>query len=120
MSMSLFRMPAVVKRAILAAALATFGALLPNQAALAQRRLDNGPYRVDVWRSDRGVRGDLVLGALTRTPDGYLWMRTLFGLARFDGVRFTTFNADNTPAFEGSGTSQRPLLLDRRDRKSVV
>jgi signal transduction histidine kinase/ligand-binding sensor domain-containing protein len=105
---------------MVAVALAAFAALLPNQTMLAQRPLENGPYRVEVWRSDRGVRGDLVLGALTRTPDGYFWMRTLFGLARFDGVRFTTFNADNTPAFEGSGTSQRPLLLDRRGRMWIA
>jgi signal transduction histidine kinase/ligand-binding sensor domain-containing protein len=113
---SLSRLPAVVNRIILTAAYAALAALLPIQKALAQQPVGDRPYRVEVWRSDRGVRGDLVLGTLIRTPDGYLWMRTLFGLTRFDGVRFTTFNADNTPAFEGTGTSQRPLLLDRRGR----
>jgi signal transduction histidine kinase/ligand-binding sensor domain-containing protein len=29
-------------------------------------------------------------------PDGYLWIATLNGVARFDGVRFTTFDKSNT------------------------
>ena len=32
-----------------------------------------------------------------RTPDGYLWVATEAGLARFDGVRFQSFGMENTP-----------------------
>jgi diguanylate cyclase (GGDEF)-like protein len=32
-----------------------------------------------------------------RTPDGYLWVATEAGLARFDGVRFQSFEMENTP-----------------------
>ena len=35
---------------------------------------------------------------LKQTRDGYLWVGTRFGLARFDGVGFTVFNKLNTPA----------------------
>jgi ligand-binding sensor domain-containing protein len=35
---------------------------------------------------------------LTRTPEGYLWIATSAGLARFDGVRFVVFTTNNTPA----------------------
>ena len=34
--------------------------------------------------------------ALIQTRDGYLWLGTNDGVARFDGVRFTVYNADNT------------------------
>jgi signal transduction histidine kinase/ligand-binding sensor domain-containing protein len=39
---------------------------------------------------------------LSQTPDGYLWIATLNGIARFDGVRFTVFDKSNTPAFTSS------------------
>ncbi len=35
--------------------------------------------------------------AVTQTPDGYLWVGTYNGLARFDGVRFVTFEPGTTP-----------------------
>jgi ligand-binding sensor domain-containing protein len=111
------RRPRVARSFVAALAL---GAVVMTSAAFAQQPLGTGRYHIEQWQSDRGVRGDLVLGPLIRTPDGYLWMRTVFGLTRFDGVKFTTFNADNTPAFESSGTSQRPLLLDRRGRMWIA
>src|ERR1041384_5676070 len=40
------------------------------------------------------------VSALAQTPDGYLWVGTWFGLARFDGVRFTPFNHYNTQELE--------------------
>ena len=35
---------------------------------------------------------------LAQTKDGYIWVGTINGLARFDGVSFTIFNVINTPA----------------------
>ncbi len=37
--------------------------------------------------------------AALQTRDGYLWVGTEGGLARFDGVRFVPFRKSNTPAF---------------------
>jgi ligand-binding sensor domain-containing protein/two-component sensor histidine kinase len=37
--------------------------------------------------------------SLAQTQDGYLWIGTSGGLARFDGVSFAVFNRENTPAF---------------------
>lgn len=58
-------------------------------------------YLVDVWQSERGLPQNTVTG-VAQTPDGYLWVSTLDGLARFDGASFTVFKAGNTPAL-GSG-----------------
>lgn len=40
--------------------------------------------------------------AMTLTRDGYLWVGTRDGLARFDGVQFTFFNEGNTPGLKSS------------------
>lgn len=99
-------------------ALASLAGLPPSlvQPAWAQSAPAAPAYRPDTWNAQNGLRGDLVLGKLLRSPDGYLWMRTAFGLTRFDGLTFTTFNADNSPIFATSAASQRPLLVDRRGR----
>jgi signal transduction histidine kinase/ligand-binding sensor domain-containing protein len=39
---------------------------------------------------------------MTRTRDGYMWLGTVDGAARFDGVRFTVFNPANTPEIRGT------------------
>ena len=51
----------------------------------------------DVWQSDRGLPHNTVL-AIVPARDGYLWLGTAEGLARFDGVRFEVFERGNTPA----------------------
>lgn len=40
--------------------------------------------------------------AIVQDRDGYLWVATYNGLARFDGVRFTIFDTANTPEFRDS------------------
>lgn len=40
--------------------------------------------------------------SIAQTPDGYLWIGTYGGLARFDGVRFVSFDALNTPGLKHS------------------
>ncbi len=37
-----------------------------------------------------------------QNPDGYLWVATLDGLARFDGVRFTVFSKATSPGIASS------------------
>ncbi len=53
-------------------------------------------YRFDHWTAENGLPQNIIT-ALHQTRDGYLWVATLDGLARFDGVRFTTFDKSNSP-----------------------
>src|SRR5579862_3473461 len=53
-------------------------------------------FRSTQWTADSGLPQNIIRG-VAETPDGYLWIATLNGVARFDGVRFTVFNRSNTP-----------------------
>ena len=75
-------------------ALALFGLAFAPSRALAQ-------YRFDVWTADTGLPQNIIR-AIHQTPDGYLWLATLDGLVRFDGVRFTVFNKSNSPGLPGN------------------
>ena len=48
-------------------------------------------YLVDVWGTDKNLPNSTVT-SIAQTPDGYLWLGTYDGLARFDGSRFATFD----------------------------
>ena len=48
-------------------------------------------YKLDVWQTEQGIPHNTV-AAIQQTREGYLWVGTLGGLARFDGVHFTTFD----------------------------
>lgn len=48
------------------------------------------------WTTEDGLPQNNVIN-IAQTPDGYLWVATLDGLARFDGARFKIFNKSNTP-----------------------
>ena len=52
-------------------------------------------YRFDSWTADNGLPQNSV-NSILQTADGYLWLTTLDGLARFDGVKFTVFNKSNS------------------------
>jgi diguanylate cyclase (GGDEF)-like protein len=53
-------------------------------------------YKIDNWQTDQGLPLNTVQ-ALLQTRDGHLWVGTGGGLARFDGVRFATFEASQVP-----------------------
>lgn len=52
-------------------------------------------YGFDSWTTADGLPQNTVNG-VAQTPDGYLWLATFDGLARFDGVRFTIFDKGNS------------------------
>jgi len=53
-------------------------------------------YAVDVWNSANGLPQNTA-AAITQTSDGYLWIGTQAGLARFDGSSFEILNKQNRP-----------------------
>ncbi len=69
--------------------------LLVATASAADER-SPGEYLVRNWTTADGVPHNTVR-TIIESRDGYLWMGTANGLARFDGVRFVVFNLANTP-----------------------
>src|ERR1035438_6538788 len=58
-------------------------------------------YFTPTWQVEQGLPQNKVT-AVVQTRDGYLWVGTYNGLARFDGVRFTVFDDNNTPELRSS------------------
>ena len=65
------------------------------------------------WVTENGLPQNTVQ-AIVQTQDGYLWIGTQEGLARFDGLNFTVFDKENTPAFKSNDI--RFLVEDRQGR----
>jgi ligand-binding sensor domain-containing protein len=53
-------------------------------------------YSPRIWQADSGLPSQAVESIL-QTRDGYLWVGTQNGLARFDGIGFTVFDRNNVP-----------------------
>ena len=85
--------PSFPSRQPLAAGLAA-GIFFCVLRALSAAPLD---YVVDDWDTEDNLPSSTVT-AIAQTPDGYLWIGTYNGLARFDGARFVTFDPVNKPA----------------------
>jgi ligand-binding sensor domain-containing protein len=52
-------------------------------------------YVVDHWGIENGLPQSSVT-SIVQTKDGYIWVGTTGGLARFDGISFRVFDATNT------------------------
>src|ERR1700694_4612089 len=68
-------------------------------------------FRHEVWLTENGLPQNTV-HSIAQTNDGYIWIGTEEGLARFDGVKFTVFNKQNTAQLKSNYI--RTLLADRR------
>lgn len=65
-----------------------------------------------IWQDRQGLPQNDVL-AITPTRDGYLWLGTEEGLARFDGVHFVVLDSRNTPGLKNNTIT---ALFEDRDR----
>jgi signal transduction histidine kinase/ligand-binding sensor domain-containing protein len=95
-------------RTQLAAALLLVLITTPLEAAPAN------DWLADAWRVEEGLP-DNTVDAIVQTPDGFLWLGTQGGLARFDGVSFSTVD---DPALKIARVWQ--LYLDRSGRLWVI
>jgi ligand-binding sensor domain-containing protein/tRNA A-37 threonylcarbamoyl transferase component Bud32 len=66
-------------------------------------------YNLEVYTTGDGLPQSSVL-SMVQTSDGYLWLATYEGIARFDGIRFRVFNTANTP--EMTSNRIKSLLED--------
>lgn len=80
--------------------LAALAALAASRPAMPAFALPPGKaitqYRRDVWLPRDGLPQSSV-DAMVQTRDGYLWLGTQEGLARFDGIRFVVFDKKSVP-----------------------
>ena len=76
----------------------TLGWMLATVPALAHNELPSSlsQYKIDGWQTEQGLPLNTVQ-ALFQSSDGYLWVGTAGGLARFDGAHFTSFDANQAP-----------------------
>ena len=70
-------------------------------------------YRFDSWTTENGLPHNSIQ-AMRQTRDGYLWLATMDGLVRFDGVKFRVFNKVNTAAINDNRFAVFALYEDSR------
>ena len=58
-------------------------------------------YRHQRWAQENGLPRNTV-NDIAQTGDGYLWVATELGLARFNGSAFTVFNRDTAPGLRAN------------------
>ncbi|HEY6218851.1 MAG TPA: two-component regulator propeller domain-containing protein, partial [Gemmatimonadaceae bacterium] len=100
---------------------ALFGSLLVLSAvAGAQPSAPTSPgalaagYVVDRWNTDAGLP-QVSVNAILQTHDGYLWLATLGGIARFDGTSFVGMSTGDEKAL----LSDRAFALAEDSRGNV-
>ena len=91
------------------------GAML--QGAAPAFALDPGKafhhYVRNIWSIQHGLP-QISVQAVVQDHQGYIWLATQACVARFDGVRFTTFSPETRPELPGLWT--RSLLVDAGGR----
>lgn len=82
-------------------------------AADPSRQVLQPEHLVRNWETEAGLPENSVT-SIAQTRDGYLWVGTFSGLARFDGTSFATFDPANTPQLPSAGIIN--LHCDAADR----
>src|ERR1043166_7909786 len=82
-----------------------------RQALALDPSRDLSQFNRQVWVTENGLPQNTV-HSIVQTQNGYIWIATEEGLARFDGVRFTVFDKQNTPELKSNDI--RVLSADRQ------
>ena len=92
------RVGRAARRAALVSNLGLLVSLPASLAAQPSPRVANRPasYVHEQWTVENGLPVNSI-HQIIQTRQGYIWLVTLDGLARFDGIRFTVYNSANTP-----------------------
>lgn len=73
--------------------------LCPVAASAADFNFSRPNYFIRTWTTENGLPDNAVT-AMVQTREGYLWLGTYGGLARFDGARFVVFNSAQEPGLQ--------------------
>jgi len=74
----------------------------PTAGRPAEDPMETGsPFASHNWSREDGLPQNSVT-EVVQTQDGYIWVATYSGLARFDGVRFTIFDNNTNPELHNS------------------
>lgn len=91
-------------------------------------------YQITTWTTEQGLPQSTVHN-IAQTPDGFLWIATAGGLARFDGATFRIYDTTSNPELPTSriaflmvddagtlwlGTHERQLIRFADERFSVM
>src|SRR5438445_4091300 len=78
------------------------GVVAPDAGAASNTLFRAGAaYTIDHWDTEDGLPDNEII-TIAQTRDGYLWLGTLNGLVRFDGMNFAVFDESNTPGLNSS------------------
>jgi PAS domain S-box-containing protein len=77
---------------LLTALVVTIPSGIETRGQSAQRVLRSAPqFAVESWNSARGLQQNSLI-SIVQAPDGFIWVGTQEGIARFDGARFVPIN----------------------------
>jgi len=83
---------------------------------------ENAAFTVRTWTLEDGLPTSTVQD-IAQTPDGYLWVSTTGGLARFDGRRFEVFGPEQglpSNRFQGLGVARDGTLYASAEDSTLV
>src|ERR1051325_10647206 len=89
---------ALLIRMLLPMLLLAFGGVRARALA---RVGDLGQLSRRAWQTETGLPQNTV-HSVAQTRDGYVWVATEEGVARFDGAGFRVFDKQNTPELRGN------------------
>ncbi|HET7649629.1 MAG TPA: diguanylate cyclase [Gammaproteobacteria bacterium] len=87
------------------------GSLLPHAASALAPDERFHDYAKTTWSLEQGLP-QITVSAIAQDSDGYIWLGTQAGLARFDGIEFRSYSPANTPEIPGEQIQTLLLAKD--------